>query len=69
MIRKSMLLNNLGTFDHVTFESTKAKLANKFKSSDANNTECSPGNLPEAMKDREGWREMVRYIPTDGTTR
>ena len=27
------------------------------------------GDLPEAMNDREGWRERVRDIRTDGTTR
>ena len=32
-------------------------------------TGCSPGNLPEAMNDREGWRERVRDIRADGTTR
>ena len=32
-------------------------------------TGCSPENLPEAMKDREGWRERVRDIRADGTTR
>ena len=32
-------------------------------------TRCSPGDLPEAMDDREGWRERVRDIHADGTTR
>ena len=31
-------------------------------------TGCSPGDLPEAMNDREGWRERVRDIRADGTT-
>ena len=31
-------------------------------------TGCSPGDQPEAMNDREGWRERVRDIRTDGTT-
>ena len=31
-------------------------------------TGCSPEDLPEAMKDREAWRERVRYICADGTT-
>ena len=30
---------------------------------------CSPEDLPEAMNDREGWRERVRDIRVDGTTR
>ena len=30
---------------------------------------CSPDDLPEAMKNREGWRERVRDIHADGTTR
>ena len=30
---------------------------------------CSPEDLPEAMNDREGWRERVRDIHADGTTR
>ena len=30
---------------------------------------CSPEDLLEAMNDREGWRERVRDIRADGTTR
>ena len=29
---------------------------------------CSPEDLPEAMKDREKWRERVRDISASGTT-
>ena len=32
-------------------------------------TGCSPEDLQEAMNNREGWRERVRDIRTDGTTR
>ena len=31
-------------------------------------TECSPEDLPEAMNDREKWRERVRDIHAGGTT-
>ena len=31
-------------------------------------TGCSPGDLPEAMNDREKWRERVRDIRAIGTT-
>ena len=31
-------------------------------------TGCSPEDLPEAMNDREGWRESVRDIRVGGTT-
>ena len=31
-------------------------------------TGCNLGDLPEAMNDREKWREMVRDIPAGGTT-
>ena len=31
-------------------------------------TRCSPEDLPEAMDDREGWRERVRDIRADSTT-
>ena len=31
-------------------------------------TGCSPENLPEAMNDREKWRERVRDIRASGTT-
>ena len=31
-------------------------------------TGCSPENLPEAMSDREKWRERVRDIHASGTT-
>ena len=29
---------------------------------------CNPEDLPEAMDDREGWRERVRDIRTDSAT-
>ena len=32
-------------------------------------TGCSPEDLPEAMNDREKWRERVRDIRANGTTR
>ena len=32
-------------------------------------TGCSPEDLPEAMNDREEWRERVRVICASGTTR
>ena len=32
-------------------------------------TGCSPEDLPEAMNDMEEWRERVRDIRTNGTTR
>ena len=31
-------------------------------------TGCSPEDLPEAMNDREKWRERVRYICASGVT-
>ena len=31
-------------------------------------TECNPEDLPEAMGDREGWRERIRDIHDDGVT-
>ena len=38
------------------------------KQDDREDTGCSPEDLPEAMKDREKWRERVRDIRTSGTT-
>ena len=32
-------------------------------------TGCSPEDLPEAMNDREKWRDIVRDIRASGTTR
>ena len=32
-------------------------------------TGCSPVHLPEAMKDKERWRERVKDIRADGTTK
>ena len=32
------------------------------------NTGCSSEDLPEAMNDREKWRERIRDIPDGGTT-
>ena len=31
-------------------------------------TGCSPEDLPEAMNDREKWREMIKDIRAGGTT-
>ena len=31
-------------------------------------TGCNPEDLPEAMNDREKWRERARDIPAGGTT-
>ena len=31
-------------------------------------TGCSPENLPEAMNEREKWRERVRHICASGMT-
>ena len=31
-------------------------------------TGCNPEDLPEAMNDREKWREMVKDICAGGTT-
>ena len=31
-------------------------------------TGCSPEDLPEAMDDREGWRERIRDIRADSVT-
>ena len=31
-------------------------------------TGCSPGDQPEAMNDREKWRERIRDIRAGGTT-
>ena len=31
-------------------------------------TECNPGDLPEAMNDRDLWGESVRDIRADGST-
>ena len=31
-------------------------------------TGCSPEDLPEAMDDREGWRERVRVVPAEWLT-
>ena len=31
-------------------------------------TGCNPEDLPEAMNDREKWREMIRDIRAGGTT-
>ena len=32
-------------------------------------TGCSPEDLPEAMNDKERWRESIRYIRANGTTK
>ena len=37
-------------------------------SSYCKDTGCNPEDLPEAMNDREKWREMVKDIRAGGTT-
>ena len=45
------------------------KAPRKYLSDLTGDTGCSPEGLPEAMNDRERWREMVRDIRAGGTTR
>ena len=49
---------------------TKAgRLARTYIQQLCEDTGCSPEDLPETMNDRERWRERVRDIRADGTTR
>ena len=43
--------------------------ARTYKQQFCEDTGCSPEDLPEAMNDKERWRERVRDICDDGTTR
>ena len=43
-------------------------LARKYIQQLCEDTGCSPDDLPEAMNDREKWRERVRDIRASGTT-
>ena len=42
--------------------------AQTYKQQLCEDTECSPDDMPEAMKDREKWRERVRHIRARATT-
>ena len=42
--------------------------ARTYSQQQCEDTGCSPGDLPEAMNDREKWRERVRDIRAGGTT-
>ena len=50
---------------HMVMQKQGGQLERTYSSS-CENTECSPGDLPEAMNDREGWWESVRDISADG---
>ena len=45
------------------------RLARTYIQQHCEDTGCSPGDLPEAMNDREGWWERVSNICADGTIR
>ena len=45
------------------------KQGDKHEPTYSEDTGCSPKDLPEAMNDREVWRERVRDIPAGSTTR
>ena len=47
----------------------QAKAARTYIQQLCEDTRCSPEDLPEAMNDREKWRERVRDIRASGTTR
>ena len=52
-----------------TYEWAKAgRSARRYIQQQCENTGCSPEDLPEAMNDREKWRERVRDIRAGGTT-
>ena len=52
-----------------TYGRAKAgRLARTYIQQLCEDTECSPEDLPEAMNDREKWRERVRDIRASGTT-
>ena len=49
-------------------EQTAGRPAQKYIQQLCEDTGCSPEDLPEAMNDREKWRERVRDIRASGTT-
>ena len=52
-----------------TYSQAKAgRLARTYTQQLSEDTGCSPEDLPEAMNDREMWRERVRDICAGGTT-
>ena len=52
-----------------TYDRAKAgRLARTYIQQLCEDTECSPEDLPEALNDREKWRERVRDIRAGGTT-
>ena len=54
---------------NLTYGRSKARrLARTYIQQLCEDTGCSPENLPEAMNDREKWRERVRDIRARGTT-
>ena len=52
---------------HMAKQKQGDKLEPTYSSSEY--TGCSSEDLPKEMDDREGWRERVRDIRADGTTR
>ena len=51
-----------------TYGRAKARPARTYIQQLCEGTGCSPEDQPEAMNDREKWREKVRDILASGTT-
>ena len=55
-------------WDVIRWPSKKERPARTYIQQLCKDTGCSPEDLPEAMNDKERWRERVRDICVDGTT-
>ena len=49
-------------------QAKSGRLARTYIQQLCEDTGCNPEDLPEAMNDREKWREMVKDIRAGGTT-
>ena len=62
------LISNVLLWTPAYGQAKVGRLARTYIQQLCEDTRCSPGDLPEAMNDREEWRERVRDIRASGTT-
>ena len=64
----NLLVKYSGGLLHMDGRAKAERLARTYIKQLYADTGCSPEDLPEAIDDREGWREKVRDIRADGAT-
>ena len=66
--RKNEIVSDVLLWTHAYGQSKAGRPARTYIQQLCDDTGCNPEDLPEAMNDRETWRERVRYIRASRTT-